>query len=68
MNRHDEIRAMQAQVCDRDNLESLADALLGLQSTDDPDLVPLYKELQARYWALKDAFGEKRKTGGMESS
>ena len=63
MNRHDEIRAKQARICDRNSLESLSEALLGLQSTDDSSLVPLYKELSMRYADLKAASSLSKESG-----
>lgn len=53
MTEHDRIRKERAEKCDRNNLESLADALRGLQSTDDPSLVPLHDELMIIYLRLK---------------
>jgi hypothetical protein len=47
MTKHDEARLNRALGCNRTDRESLLDALVGLQSTDDPSLVPLYDELQA---------------------
>jgi hypothetical protein len=42
MTEHDRIRMVRAQDCDQNDLQSIKDALLGLQSTDDPSLLPLY--------------------------
>jgi hypothetical protein len=53
MTEHDRIRGERATACDRNNLESLADAIRGLQSTDDPRLVPLHDELMETYLKLK---------------
>lgn len=53
MTEHDRIRQDRALNCDRDDLESLSDAIRGLQSTDDPSLVPLHDELMKRYEELK---------------
>jgi hypothetical protein len=53
MTNHDRVRKERAENCDADDLESLADAIRGLQSTDDPDLVPLHDELMERYNELK---------------
>lgn len=46
MTEHDRVRAERALSCDRKDRESLSDAILALQSTDDPSLVPLHDELQ----------------------
>jgi len=45
MTNHDYERMIRAQECDVNNIESLRDAIRGLQSTDDPSLVPLHDEL-----------------------
>lgn len=45
MTEHDQIRNRRALACDRNNLESLDDAIRGLQSTDDPALCQLHDEL-----------------------
>lgn len=50
---HDRIRWENAILCDRDSLESLTDAIGGLQSTDHPDLVPLHDELLKVFNKLK---------------
>ncbi len=55
MTEHDRARAVRAASCDRNSLESLAEAICGLQSTDDPSLVPLCNELERRYQELKQA-------------
>jgi hypothetical protein len=55
MTEHDRIRRDRALACNRDDLASLGDALRGLQSTDDPSLVPLYDELMTRYNELSTA-------------
>jgi len=55
MTRHDADRHERALNCDRNDLESLSDAIRGLQSTDDPSLVPLHDELMARYSELSKA-------------
>lgn len=52
LTEHDRIRKERAEQCDRDNLESLQDAIRGLQSTDDPSLNGLHDELMARYREL----------------
>ena len=49
MTRHDLIRKMVAESCDRDNIESLQHAILTLQATDDPSLLPLHDELMEIY-------------------
>lgn len=49
MTEHDKVRMERAATYDRDSLESLADAIRGLQSTDDPSLVPLHDELMEKY-------------------
>lgn len=53
MTKHDAIRRDRATACDLNDLKSLEDALTGLQSTDDPGLVPLHDELMRRYCELK---------------
>lgn len=53
MTEHDRIRADRALACDRNDLESLHDAIRGLQSTDDPSLCPLHDELLERANALE---------------
>lgn len=45
MTEHDRIRKERAEQCDRTDPDSLADAIRGLQSTDDPSLLPLHDEL-----------------------
>lgn len=47
MTKHDYDRMIKAQNCDHDDLGSLADAIRGLQSTDDPSLNALHDELMA---------------------
>ncbi len=50
MSAHDLVRKIRAEQCDRNDLESLNEAIRGLQSTDDPSLLNLHDELmQARY-------------------
>jgi hypothetical protein len=39
------IRLERAQNCDRNDLKSLNEAIMGLESHDDPRLVPLHDEL-----------------------
>jgi len=46
MTEHDRIRKVRAENCDRADLNSLSDAIRGLQSTDDPSLASLHNELQ----------------------
>lgn len=53
MTEHDRIRQERAENCDRNDLESLRDAIRGLQSTDDPSLVPLHDELMERLLELE---------------
>jgi hypothetical protein len=55
MTEHDRIRMERAKACDRNDLESLMDALRGLQSTDHPSLMPLHDELLVRYNELHAA-------------
>ena len=55
MTEHDHVRAERARQCDRDDLESLSDAIRGLQSTDDPSLCELHDELLRRYNRLRAA-------------
>lgn len=54
MTEHDHVRKVRAEACDRNSLESLSDAIRGLQSTDDPSLLPLHDELMAQYNKLRD--------------
>lgn len=54
MTRHDRIRKERAESCNRDEMDSLMDAIGGLQSTDDPSLVPLHDELLRRWHELKE--------------
>jgi hypothetical protein len=60
MTEHDRIRHERALACNRDDLESLSDAIRGLQSTDDPSLVPLHDELSKQYNQLLRAQKRKR--------
>lgn len=53
LSEHDRARRDKALACDRDDIESVADAVRGLQSTDDPSLTLLYDELVERYNELK---------------
>jgi len=55
MTHHDAARYERALKCDRNDLDSLSNAIRGLQSTDDPSLVPLHDEFMARYTALREA-------------
>lgn len=58
MTPHDQFRAdkgVQVKANPNATLEELEDAVRGLQSTDDPSLVPLYNELMERYIRMKDA-------------
>jgi len=55
MTEHDRIRRDRAEACDESDIESVLDAIGGLQSTDDPALVPLHDRLMARYFELKKA-------------
>ena len=47
MTQHDAARRDRALACDRADIESVRDAVRGLQSTDDPSLLPLHDELMA---------------------
>lgn len=49
MSAHDRARKERAERCDRNDPEALADAIRGLQSTDDPALAPLHDALLLRY-------------------
>ena len=53
MSRHDRLRKERAEACDENDPASLAEAILGLQSTDHPSLLPLHDRLMARYRELK---------------
>lgn len=53
MSEHDKIRLDRAMSCDRSSILSLNDAIVGLQSTDDPSLGPLHDELVARLVELE---------------
>jgi hypothetical protein len=53
MTTHDRIRMERAQKCDRNSLESVTDAVRGLQSTDDPSLLSLHDELMERLIELR---------------
>lgn len=55
MTRHDEARMNRALSCNTNERQSLIDALTGLQSTDDPSLVPLAIELEKRLAELDGA-------------
>lgn len=52
MTEHDRIRRDRALACDRNDLESLVDAIRELQSTDEPSLTPLHDELMLQYHRL----------------
>ncbi len=52
MTDHDRVRRERALACDRTSLESVSDAIRGLQSTDDPSLCPLHDELMKVYQRL----------------
>lgn len=53
MTNHDAAREERALKCDRTNLESLEEAIRGLQSTDNPSLLSLHDELMEVYEKLK---------------
>lgn len=53
MTMHDMKRKDRAEQCDLSDIESLRDAIVGLQSTDDPSLVPLHDELQKQLAKLE---------------
>lgn len=61
MTNHDRVRKENAEKCDRNNIEDLHDAIRGLQSTDDPDLVPLHDELLGQLNELEKKKKRKRK-------
>ena len=50
MTEHDAVRVEAARECDRNDREAVADAVRGLQSTDDPDpaIMKLHDELLKR--------------------
>lgn len=54
MTEHDRIRMERALRCDQDDYDSVSDAVVGLQSTDDPSLVPLHDMLLDRLYVLRD--------------
>lgn len=54
MTEHDRIRKERAEQCDKNDIEELSDAIRGLQSTDDPLLVPLHDSLMRRLQNLKE--------------
>lgn len=54
MTPHDQKRYVRALACDLNDLDSVKDALRGLQSTDDPALVPLFDELRVRLKAVEN--------------
>ncbi len=45
MTEHDFLRKEKAEKCNINNRELLIEAITGLQSTDDPSLVPLHDKL-----------------------
>jgi len=49
MTEHDRIRRDRALARDPNDLGSLADAIRGLQSTDDPSLVPLHDKIMEEW-------------------
>jgi hypothetical protein len=53
MTEHDRVRMERALKCDLDDEESVRDAVRGLQSTDDPTLLPLHDLLMSRWQELK---------------
>lgn len=53
MTEHDRVRMEKAKNCNRDSKEEVIEAIGGLQSTDDPSLVPLHDELQDRLEELR---------------
>ncbi len=55
MTEHDRVRKERAENCDWNSIEELSDAILGLQSTDDPSLVQLHNDLMKRRNQLLDA-------------
>ena len=63
MTQHDRDRMNRALACDVDSLDSLDDAIRGLQSTDDPSLVPLHDTLLARWEVLRDQRAAQLKKG-----
>lgn len=58
MTEHDRVRMKRALECDREDEDSLSDAIRGLQSTDEPGLNSLHDELMACWLKLR-----KRKEG-----
>ena len=60
MTLHDKERYVRALCCDWNSRDSLVDALRGLQSTDDPSLVPLHDLLLKRLEQLEQNPGEAR--------
>lgn len=49
-----------AERCDRNDIDSVKDAVRGLQSTDHPSLLPLHDELMKVLHKLEDAAKEKK--------
>lgn len=60
MSEHDRVRKERAERCDWNSLESLSDAIRGLQSTDDPSLSPLHDELQRRATELRESLPDQQ--------
>lgn len=55
MTPHDSARLERALSCDMDSIESLQNAIVGLQSTDHPSLLPLHDVLMNRLRTLEAA-------------
>lgn len=53
MSAHDRERVNRALSCDWNDLGDLSDALVGLQSTDHPSILPLHDKLMARWRELR---------------
>lgn len=60
MSKHDRERLIRAEQCDRASIESVRDAIAGLQSTDHPSLLPLHDELMAILLKLEADAKEKQ--------
>ena len=56
MTDHDRVRKERAEQCDLNDLDSVAFAVVGLQSTDDPSLVGLHDMLMDRWRELNSVF------------
>ena len=54
MTEHDFSRKEKAEQCDINDIDALADAIRGLQSTDEPSLLPLHDRLLKRYLELTE--------------